>query len=190
MFSGRETPRGLHSHRRVICVTEMLRAFLLAVIAKFETILRLGNEKQTYLRFLPIVGEVVEAEGAVGRVVLHLQGPGILVLVLGASGETMACVRRRLGARARVCACLPVSARVRIAPWIAGACPSTDGGPFVSVKGSSQPTRAVERLQKDTERGRASPHGEAGSGGWALLLTAGSLRSGKQALENRPRRHT
>lgn len=38
---------------------------------------------QAYLCFAPVVREVVEAEGAVGWEVLHLQGLGVLLLVLG-----------------------------------------------------------------------------------------------------------
>lgn len=49
-------------------------------VANFETVLQLW---QAYLCFAPVVREVVEAEGAVGWEVLHLQGLGVLLLVLG-----------------------------------------------------------------------------------------------------------
>lgn len=46
--------------------------------------------KQTYLRFLAVVREVVETEGAIGRVVLHLKGLAVLVmLVLGERGHCL-----------------------------------------------------------------------------------------------------
>ena len=46
--------------------------------------LLLGEVGQTYLRLFPVVREIVKAEGTVGWVIFHLQGPVILVLVLGA----------------------------------------------------------------------------------------------------------
>lgn len=59
----------------------------------FSVCFSFGPRQATYLGFLPIVGEVVQAEGAVGWVVGHLQGsgvPGGPVL-----GEERGWVRRR-----------------------------------------------------------------------------------------------
>lgn len=159
MFSSRETPRGLHGHLCFICVSKMLMAFLLPVIARFGTILRLSSrrEKQTYLCLLPVVREVVRAEGAVGGVVLHLQGPGVLGLVLGAERALPEC-------GTRICACLRVSAR---AHCLAGSWSSSKRTrTLVSVKSSRQPTRV------DTHRDRALPPSEAGCGGWGAAANS------------------
>lgn len=63
-------------------------------VAKSEVIQQLpwGRVKQTYLCFLAVVGEVVETEGAIGGVVLDLQGfsvlPGLLGIILGRRGQS------------------------------------------------------------------------------------------------------
>ena len=54
----------------------------------------------TYLGILSVVGEVVQAVGAVGREVLHLQSRGVPVLVL----RVRSCAREAgPGGRTRVC---------------------------------------------------------------------------------------
>jgi hypothetical protein len=63
-------------------------------VAKSEVIQRVpcGRVKQTYLCFLAIVGEIVETEGAIGGIVLDLQGfsvlPGLLGIILGRRGHS------------------------------------------------------------------------------------------------------
>lgn len=70
-----------------------------------------GRVKQTYLGFLAIVGEVVETEGAIGRIVLHLQGlsvlPGISGIILEAEKPQLSPVST--GAHVHLCTSTRVS---------------------------------------------------------------------------------
>ena len=114
-------------------------AFLLPIIiAEFEMIQWLPShlpgeqggiptkgKVSTHLCLLPIVREVVQTEGAVGRVVLHLQRWDIcvalaLVLVLGSRGHCLS--KAASGQAVAVCSCVSLSACVCV--HVCGMCMS------------------------------------------------------------------